>query len=113
MSAAGSSTGVCEQCSTPMPIRTDGPGRRRRYCSDACRQAASRARAHQHRQCQVRLGSAACRREATGRVFGVGILGAPLRGLVEVEVCDACAPMVVAWVTINAGAQPTWHPFGH
>ena len=34
---------LCRSCNAPLPA-APGPGRRRRYCSDRCRQAASRMR---------------------------------------------------------------------
>ena len=37
----------CENCGGPIPPRTDPRGRKARYCSDACRAAASRKRREQ------------------------------------------------------------------
>lgn len=37
----------CENCGGPIPRRTDPRGRKARYCSDACRAAASRKRREQ------------------------------------------------------------------
>lgn len=42
---------TCAHCGGPIPPRTDPRGRKARYCSDACRAAASRARRElRHRQ---------------------------------------------------------------
>jgi len=42
---------ACAHCGGPIPSRTDPRGRKARYCSDACRAAASRARRElRHRQ---------------------------------------------------------------
>lgn len=40
-------TGMCQRCGYPIPPRPDPRGRRAKYCSDACRAAASRERARQ------------------------------------------------------------------
>ena len=48
-----SEQGLCEYCGAPIPPRTDPRGRRARYCSDACRAAASRARREQRHRDEV------------------------------------------------------------
>ena len=40
-------TDMCQQCGYSIPPRPDPRGRRAKYCSDACRAAASRERARQ------------------------------------------------------------------
>lgn len=35
---------LCAECSKPLPPPKPGPGRRRTYCQDSCRKAASRRR---------------------------------------------------------------------
>lgn len=47
----------CERCGDPIPPRTDPRGRKARFCSDACRAAASRerrSRAHAAELAQAR-----------------------------------------------------------
>lgn len=48
-----SEQGLCERCGEPIPPRPDPRGRRARYCSDACRAAASRARREQRHRDEV------------------------------------------------------------
>lgn len=48
-----SEQGLCERCGAPIPPRPDPRGRRARYCSDACRAAASRARREQRHRDEV------------------------------------------------------------
>lgn len=48
-----SEQGLCERCGAPIPPRTDPRGRRARYCSDACRAAASRERREQRHRDEV------------------------------------------------------------
>lgn len=43
----------CARCGGPIPPRTDPRGRKARYCSDACRAAASRARREQRHRDEV------------------------------------------------------------
>ena len=45
--------GLCERCGAPIPPRTDPRGRKARYCSDACRAAASRERREQRHRDEV------------------------------------------------------------
>lgn len=63
MAAAG-----CVRCGDPLPARTDPRGRPARYCSDACRAAASRERAETaHR---AALAEVEARAYARGRAAG-------------------------------------------
>lgn len=48
-----SEQGLCERCGAPIPPRTDPRGRKARYCSDACRAAASRERREQRHRDEV------------------------------------------------------------
>ena len=48
-----SEQGLCEHCGAPIPPRTDPRGRKARYCSDACRTAASRVRREQRHRDEV------------------------------------------------------------
>lgn len=48
-----SEQGLCERCGEPIPPRPDPRGRKARYCSDACRTAASRARREQRHRDEV------------------------------------------------------------
>ena len=48
-----SEQGICERCGAPIPPRTDPRGRKARYCSDACRTAASRERREQRHRDEV------------------------------------------------------------
>lgn len=45
--------GICAQCGDPIPPRPDPRGRRAKYCSDACRAAASRQRAQQRHAAEL------------------------------------------------------------
>lgn len=44
---------TCQRCGSPIPPRPDPRGRRAKYCSDACRAAASRERARQRHAQEV------------------------------------------------------------
>lgn len=44
---------TCAQCGGPIPPRPDPRGRRAKYCSDACRAAASRQRAQQRHAAEL------------------------------------------------------------
>jgi hypothetical protein len=48
-----SEQGLCERCGEPIPPRTDPRGRKARYCSDACRAAAHRARREREHRAEV------------------------------------------------------------
>lgn len=103
----------CAQCGAPLADRGAGPGRRRRFCSPTCRQAAHRARTTPPLpRCQMRVGTAMCPQPAVGRLFGASIPGARLQLTALVaEMCDDCRPAAVAWLTAAAGVQPVWARF--
>lgn len=48
-----SAQGPCKHCGKPIPPRSDPRGRRARFCSDACRAAASRERREQRHRDEV------------------------------------------------------------
>jgi hypothetical protein len=99
----------CERCGTELPERA-GSGRRRRFCSDACRQAVSRVR-RPKRRCQLRVGATSCPRPAIGRVHGAALPGAVVEGAVDASLCEVCAPIMISWLTITVGVQPAWLPY--
>lgn len=94
--------GRCECCGTQLPVRT-GRGRRRRYCSDACRSRAARERNPKPPTCQLRVGGWPCERPAVaylrepdparpGKVKLWGFTAA---------VCGQCLPLAEAFAAAN------------
>jgi hypothetical protein len=99
----------CRRCGSPVPA--GGPGRRRRFCSDACRQAEHRVRARENtvRRCQISVGAVRCPRAATGKLFGAALPGTDQAvDKYEVSTCDECRPFATGWLTQAAGVQPAW-----
>lgn len=96
----------CGDCHRPLPPRT-GPGRRRRYCSDACRSRAARARNPRPPNCELRAGGWTCDRPAAVMVREPDEhhpTGWAPHGL-AVAACEDCAELVEAFAVRQPGVM--------
>lgn len=95
---------VCGECRTDLPPRS-GPGRRRRYCSDACRSRASRARRPPALRCELRAGGWPCDQPAAYVVREPDAShrsGWSPHGL-AVAACELCAELVEEFAARQPG----------
>lgn len=96
----------CGSCGGALPVRT-GPGRRRRYCSDACRSRAARQRHPAPIRCELRAGWWPCDQPAAWMIREPDEdqpSGWSRHGL-KVAACEDCAELVGAFAVRQPGVM--------
>jgi hypothetical protein len=97
----------CGSCGDKLPVRTGGPGRRRRYCNDACRSRAARQRHPAPIRCELRAGWWPCDQPAAWMIREPDDdqpNGWSRHGL-KVAVCEDCAELVEAFAVRQPGVM--------
>lgn len=96
----------CGSCGGTLPVRS-GPGRRRRYCSDACRSRAARQRHPAPIRCELRAGWWPCDQPAAWMIREPDEdqpSGWSRHGL-KVAACEDCAELVESFAVLQPGVM--------